>query len=217
MKTISNLKSVLLCSALLLASSLPVHAVVDVEGGLENEGGARVKSKPVDVKVTVPEFIILHYHSSLGLTFDTPTTEALDEGSNKMNVTWNGVVYGNDEIETGDLRGANLELDNDIVTVSIPNVWAVRGFAPNGKANVSIAIPQGGDKLTRDGTDSVIEMSNMKVTEGKSSGSEIDVELKGIAKKRATRGGVAMDLDFIRTSHSGQHTGGLYEITATTI
>lgn len=214
MNTVNKLKSTLLGAAILLAAATPAQAIA-IHG--DDEGaGASVKSKPVEVSATVPEFIILHYHSSIDMTFDTPSTEAIDEGGNKMNVTWNGVVYNNEEIETSELRDAtNLELNNDIVNVSVPNVWAVRGFAPNGKANVRIAFLNGKNKLNRE--ESVIEMSSLEVTEGESSGSDIDVPLRGIAKSRATTGGISMDLDFMKTTLSGKHTGGLYEITATTI
>ena len=209
MKTIGKLKSALLCSALLLAFSLPVHAV----------SSTSVTSGNVNVKVTVPEFIILHYYSSLDLTFDTPNPsgQALDEGENAMNVGWDGSTSGNTSIPL--TQTGNPELDgNSTVTVSIPNVWAVRGFAPNGKANVTITSLT--SQLTKDGSKSVIDVSALDVTAvsgSSNSNGGIDVPLNGIAKTKASRGGVTMDLDFKNTTQSGEHTGALYTITATAI
>lgn len=211
MKKLNMLTSTLLCSAILMASVLPMNTATakpEENSGASTSGTAKVSA-------TLPEFIILHYYSVIDLNFDTPSSEIIDEGSNAMNVTWAGNVYENDELKPEDLMDAKLELDNDLVTVSLPNVWAVRGFAPNSKAKVSIEIPDGGDELKKD--KSVIEMSNMNVTEGNNSGSSLDVELNGIAKSRATTGGITMDLDFMKTTRSGEHTGGLYKITAQTI
>lgn len=203
------LKSMLLSSAILAAIALPMNGSVALAAKNASTSG---KAK---VSATLPEFIILHYYSTLELNFDKPSSETIDEGDNTMNVTWSGIVNGNDELNPKNLRDAKTALDNDRVKITLPNVWAVRGFTPNGKAQVSIEVPKSGEKLKR-GT-SVINMSNVKVTNGKRSGKSIKVDLKGIAKNRATTGGVAMDLDFIKTTRSGKHTGGLYKITAKTI
>lgn len=213
MKKLNMLKSAVLCSAILMAGVLPVNTAKAI--ATPGENSAASTSGTAKVTATLPQFIILHYHSAIDLNFDTPSSETIDEGNNAMNVTWAGSVYGNTELAPEDLRDAKLELNNDLVTVSLPNVWAVRGFAPNGKAKVSIEIPDGGDELKQD--KSIIEMSNMNVTEGKNSGSSLDVELNGIAKSRATTGGVTMDLNFMKTTRSGEHTGSLYKITAKTI
>lgn len=211
MNNLNMLKSMLLSSAILTATALPMNiatAKPEENSGASTSGTAKVSA-------TLPEFIILHYYSVIDLNFDTPSSEAIDEGSNAMNVTWAGSVYDNDELKPENLTDAKLELDNDLVTVSLPNVWAVRGFAPNGKAKVSIEIPEGGDALKQQS--SIIEMSSMNVTQGNNTSTSLDVELNGIAKSRATTGGVTMDLDFMKTTRSGEHTGGLYKITAQTI
>lgn len=209
MKTVRMLKSMLLNAAVITAVALPVNgSAAFAAKNTSTSGEAKVSA-------TVPEFIILHYYSALELNFDKPSAEAIDEGDNSMNVAWSGIVNGNDELKPKNLKDAKLELDNDLVTVTLPNVWAVRGFSPKGKAEISIAIPNKGKSMKRG--KSVIEMSNSKVTQGKSSGKSIKVDLKGIAKNRATIGGVTMDLDFMKTTRSGEHTGGLYKITAKTI
>ena len=211
MKTI-KLNSALLCSALLLAFSLPVHASSSQVSGT-------VTSNPVNVNVTVPEFIILHYYSSLDLTFATDS-QALDEGTNTMNVGWDDSIEGNSPIVA--TQDADTELDvNSTVTVSIPDVWAVRGFAPNGKATVTIN--SNATQLTKQNTSgatlSTIGVSDVGVTDESnvSSGTSIDVTLNGIAKSTASKGGVTMGLNFANTTQSGAHTGAVYTITATAI
>jgi len=149
------------------------------------------------------------------MNFATPETESIDEGSNKMDAAWNGIVSNNSELSQKNLKDAVLELDGNLTTVSIPNVWAVRGFSASGTAGVSIAIPVGKNTLSRE--TSKIAISNAKVTSGGSSSSSLTVPLNGIARSRATLGGVEMDLNFVNTSLSGLHTGGQYTITASTI
>ncbi|MCW8797279.1 MAG: hypothetical protein OQK67_09480 [Chlorobium sp.] len=209
MKTISTIKSLLAGAILFAAVVLPITAT---EAPAATRASASGQAK---VSTTLPEFIILHYYSDLELNFETPSSEALDEGDNSMNVAWSGIVNGNDELKPNDLKDAKLELDKDLVTVALPNVWAVRGFSPNGKASISIEIPNNGKTLKKG--PSIIAMSNSKVTQGKTSGKSINVALNGIAKSRATTGGVTLDLDFMKTTRSGKHTGGLYKITAKTI
>lgn len=211
MKNLNMIKPMLLSSAILMAGALPLNTAAakpDENSSASTNGTAKVSA-------TLPQFIILHYYSAIELNFDTPASETIDEGKNIMNVTWAGSVYDNDELKPEELKDAKLELDNDLVTVSLPNVWAIRGFAPNGKAKVSIEIPEGGDELKQQS--SIIEMSSMNVTQGNNTGTSLDVELNGIAKSRATTGGVTMDLDFMKTTRSGEHSGGLYKITAETI
>ena len=209
MKTSHMLKSMLLYAAVIATIALPLHASTAFAAKNASASGE------AKVSTTLPEFMILHYYSSLELNFEKPSSETIDEGDNAMNVAWSGIVNGNDELTPKNLKDAKLDLDNDLVTVTLPNVWAVRGFSPNGKAEISIVIPNNGKSMKRG--KSVIEMSNPKVIQGKSSGKSIKVDLKGIAKNRATRGGVTMNLDFMKTTRSGQHNGGLYKITAKTI
>ena len=209
MKTFHMFKSMLVSAALFIAAALPMNGTEALAAKKSSSSGE------AKVSATLPEFIILHYYSALELNFEKPSSETIDEGDNSMNVAWSGIVNDNDELKPKNLRDAKLELDNDLVTVSLPDIWAVRGFSPNGKAEISIEIPNNGKTLKRG--KSVIEMSNSKVTEGKKSGKSIKVDLNGIAKSRATTGGVIMDLDFMKTTRSGEHTGGLYKITAKTI
>ncbi len=166
------------------------------------------------VKANIPEFIVLHYYSALTLNFDTPTSEALDEGSADFKVSWEGSATGSG-LSTANLMDATLELGSGKTSVTLGNVWAVRGFSESGNAEVSITIPSGFNVLKNG--ESQIGMSNVKVTDGSSTGSTIRTNLGGIAKSSATFGGVLMELDFSRTNRSGSHVGGKYTITASTI
>ncbi|ASQ90401.1 hypothetical protein CHL67_05210 [Prosthecochloris sp. GSB1] len=198
------------------ASVALVSALVTNTAFAVKPGGNSGQSSSGTAKVTanIPEFIVLHYYSALTLNFETPTAEALDEGDKEFNVSWTGEATG-DGLSTASLMDAKLELSSGMTTVNLGNVWAVRGFSKSGNAEVSITIPSGGDIL-RNGN-SQIGMSNVRVTDGSSTGSSIRTNLGGIAKSSATFGGVLMELDFSKTNRSGSHNGGQYTITASTI
>jgi hypothetical protein len=206
MKTISRLKTLLLGAALLATVSCPLTANAIVVAGRSSSGTA-------EVTASVPEFIVLHYYSTIALTFTTPDTEALNQGSNSMNVAWDGTTSNGASLAAGNLMTAKLEIDGNKTNVKLDNVWAVRGFSKSGNATVAITLPN--SKMVLESSE--IGISNAKVTDGTSTDSSITTKLNGITKKGATIGGVQMDLDFSKTSLSGNHTGGQYMITATTI
>ncbi len=191
-----------------LASILATPAFAVAEKSGQSSSGT------AELTANIPEFIVLHYYGTLSLNFETPTSEALNEGDATMKVAWDGSSSGN-ELETSSLMNAKLELDGTTTTVTLNNVWAVRGFSKSGNAEVSVTIPSGGDKLTRD--KSTIKMSNAKVSDGKKTGTSIETNLGGIAKSAATIGSILIDLDFSETTLAGSHSGGKYTITAETI
>lgn len=195
-------------AVILVLSFSAGNAYAVVEGGTQSSKGT------AKVTANVPQFIVLHYYSSLTLNFETPTSEALDQGDNTMTVSWEGAASG-DQLSTANLMDAKLELDGTKTTVKMPNVWAIRGFSKSGNAEVTVTIPSGGDVLANG--ESKISMSNVKVNDGKNSGSSIKTNLGGIAKSSATFGGIELDLDFSKTNRSGSHSGGQYTITASTI
>lgn len=205
MTTINKIKAMLLGAAII--ASAPTVAPAMVIAGASTDATASVNA-------TLPEFIILHYYSTLNLNFATPTSEKVDENSNSLDVTWDGSTKGGELVKES-LGSAVLELDGDATTVHIPNVWSVRGFASKGMANISVTIPEGGDRMVL-GT-SEIGLSNVLVSSEKGTGASVDVELNGIARSRATTGGIDMNLDFRNARLSGTHTGGKYTITASTI
>ena len=178
--------------------------------GLSSQALAASTSGTTNVSVRVPEFIVLHYYSNITLNFDTPTSEAIDEGNNSVAVDWNGNSNGS-ELDANSLMNASI--DGTKTSVKLSNVWAVRGFSKSGNARVEVSVPS--DKM-QNGS-SAITMSNVKVSDNAQSGSSITTKLNGISKSKASTGNIEMDLDFSKTTRSGSHSGGQYTITATTI
>ena len=178
--------------------------------GLSSQALAASTSGTTNVSVRVPEFIVLHYYSNIILNFDTPTSEAIDEGNNSVAVDWNGNSNGS-ELDANSLMNASI--DGTKTSVKLSNVWAVRGFSKSGNARVEVSVPS--DKM-QNGS-SAITMSNVKVSDNAQSGSSITTKLNGISKSKASTGNIEMDLDFSKTTRSGSHSGGQYTITATTI
>ena len=177
---------------------------------LSSQALAAKTSGTTNVSVRVPEFIVLHYYSNITLNFATPTSEAIDEGSNSVDADWNGNANGS-ELDANSLMNASI--DGTSTTVKLNNVWAVRGFSTSGNAKVEVTVPS---NTLKNGS-SAITMSNVKVSDNAQSGSSITTKLNGISQNRATTGNIEMDLDFSNTTRSGSHTGGQYTITATTI
>ena len=177
---------------------------------LSSQALAATTCGTTDVCVRVPEFIVLHYYSNITLNFDTPTSEAIDEGNNNVDADWNGNAEG-DELDANSLMSASI--NGTKTSVKLNNVWAVRGFSTSGNARVEVTVPS---NTLKNGS-SAITMSNVKVSDSAQSGSSITTKLNGISQNRATTGNIEMDLDFSKTTRSGSHTGGQYTITATTI
>jgi hypothetical protein len=202
MTTPSKIRSLAAAIILTIAMATPAMAVVSTSG-------------TTNVSVTVPEFIILHYYSSVTLNFATPDSEALNEGSNSVDASFDGTTTGGTELAEANLMNAALELDGSKTTVKLSNVWAVRGFSASGSARVEVAIPAGKATMSREGSE--ISVSNVKVGDNSSTGSSITTRLNGITRSNATFGNIEMDLDFSKTTRSGLHTGAQYTITATTI
>ena len=186
--------------------------VIALLTGLSSQALAASTSGTTNVSVRVPEFIVLHFYSTITLNFDAPTAEAIDEGSYDAEADWNGNT-NSAGLDANSLMNASLELDATQTNVTLNNVWAVRGFSKSGNARIEVSVPSG--KLQNGSSE--ITMSNVKVSDDAQSGSSITTKLNGISKQRATTGNIEMDLDFSNTSRSGSHTGGQYTITATTI
>ena len=201
MTTPSKIRSLAAAIILTIASAVPAMAATT--------------SGTTNVSVTVPEFIILHYYSSVTLNFATPDSESLDEGSSSVDASFDGTTTGGTELAEANLMNAALELDGSKTTVKLSNVWAVRGFSASGSARVEVAIPAGKSTMSREGSE--ISVANVKVGDNSSTGSSITTRLNGITRSNATFGNIEMDLDFSKTTRSGLHTGAQYTITATTI
>ncbi len=203
----NTIKNIIITAIIFTGMSLSAKAFATTTEGASTRGTA-------DLSANIPEFIVLHYYSTIAMDFATPTAESLDEGKLELDADWKGNTAGN-ELNTKSLMGADLELDNTKTTVILKNVWAVRGFSQNGNAKISIDIPSGQDKMTKGNSEIVV--SNVKVSDNNSKSAEITTSLKGIAKAKATIGSVEMDLDFTNTTIAGDHTGAKYTLTASTI
>lgn len=180
--------------------------------GLSSQALAASTSGTTNVSVRVPEFIVLHFYSTITLNFDAPTAEAIDEGNSEVDADWNGNTNATG-LDANSLMNASLELDGTQTSLKLNNVWAVRGFSKSGNARIDVTVPS--DKLQNGSSE--ITMSNVRVSDDAQSGSSITTKLNGISKQRATTGNIEMDLDFSNTTRSGNHSGAQYTITATTI
>jgi hypothetical protein len=198
-----HIEAILLCAAISLGTA----------GNASCEGNS--SSGSADISANIPDFIVLHFYSSLNLNFATPSSEAIDEGNNTLNVSWKGETSGGSELAAGKLMGATMELDGTNTSVRIPNVWAVRGFSKDGAASVAVTVPKGKEILSNG--ESRIIISNVQVTDNSNTGSSIKTGLNGISRSKATIGSILMDLNFEQTNRSGQHSGGQYTITASTL
>lgn len=206
--TIMNtIKNIIIAAIIFTGMSFSAKAFATPVEGVTTTG-------TTDLSATIPEFIVLHYYSTVAMDFATPTAESLDEGKLELDADWKGSTTGN-ELNTKNLMKADLELDNTKTTVTLKNVWAVRGFSKNGNAKISIALASGHDKMKKENSEIVV--SNVKVSDNTSTSAEITTSLKGIAKAKATVGSVEMDLDFTNTTIAGNHTGAKYTLTASTI
>lgn len=166
-----------------------------------------------NISIKLPDLIILHYYSGLTLNFEE-FSSTKDRGTAEFDVQWNG----NAESSSG-ITDENTELDlPDVVSLELPNVWAIRGLSPSGNAKVSISLSN--NILTSGNSKIVIEEGegNIQIKDNEGhSGTTINTSLKGIAASEATVGNVRITLNFSETTKSGLHTGGQYKITAETI
>jgi len=166
-----------------------------------------------NISIALPDLIILHYYSGLTLNFEE-FSSSIDRGSADFDVQWNG-----DAESSSELNEENTELDlPDLVSLQLPNVWAIRGLSPSGSAKVSIAL---NNNILTSGTSRIIieeGEGNIEIEDNQGhSGTSINTSLKGIAGSEATIGNVRITLNFSETTRAGLHTGGQYKITAETI
>ncbi len=166
-----------------------------------------------NLSIELPDLIILHYYSGLTLNFEEFSSSE-DLGSAEFDVLWNGEAES-----TSELTDENTELDlPDLVSLQLPNVWAIRGLSPSGNAKVSISLNN--NILTSGPSRIIIEEGegNIEIEDNAGhSGTTINTSLKGIATSEATVGNVRITLNFSETTRAGLHTGGQYKITAETI
>jgi hypothetical protein len=175
---------------------------------------AASKSGSTDVSIVLPDCIILHYYSTLTLNFSDKNGAVDQGGNNNWNVAWSGAANGGNQLSASSIY----QILPDLVTVTIPNAWAIRGLSPSGNAKVTMTVvnntlTSGASKITiKNGAGDTLISDN-----GGHSGTSITTSLNGITTSQATMGNVKMTLDFSQTNRAGAHSGGQYKITAETI
>ena len=188
-------------------------------GAPATAGAAQTATGSSTVTVTVPDVIILDYFSSINLALAGQT-----ESHEHSTYSQSAIASGDQSFNgTGYLATANLAtasaaaLNGSDVTLTMQNVWAVRGFSSTGKATVSVTGP---GSLTKSSSNSSIAVSKLQVmVDGaatSTANNSITTNLNGIQKANATMGDVIMGLNFTNTSLSGDYTGSI-TITAVTI
>lgn len=172
---------------------------------------AKAASGSTDVTVTLPNILILHYLSSLTLSFDG-TDRVYKEGG----LTSESVTLGTSATLDAELE-STADWDGDSVTLTVQNSWAVRGF---GTANVYASSTS--PTLALSGTTSSIGMGAFSVsqTDGSGAGTStvpLEIDLDGIGWDKAKIGGVSFTLDLSSATDDGTYTGGSYTITANSV
>jgi hypothetical protein len=201
-----NLKSPFLALALLAMLSIVCLTTPASE--------ASTKTGSTTVSITLPDCIILHYYSALNLKFEE-YSQAVDQGgSGTWNVQWSGAADGGSQLSASTIQ----DVLPGTVTMTIPNVWAVRGLSPSGNAKVTITVVNnqlvsGSSKIT------ILNGAGQTQIDDNAghSGTSINTSLNGLTTSTATIGNVLMTLDFSQTNMAGAHSGGQYKITAETI
>jgi hypothetical protein len=197
-----NIRAGLILAASAALSLYPPHA------------RAATKTGSTTVSIVLPDLIILHYYSALNLTFEQ-YTQSVNEGSaGTYNVQWTGTTDSGGSMTTSSIK----DVLPGTVSMTIPNVWAVRGLSPTGNAQVTISVLN--SQLVA-GSSKVSIVTGSGLTEindnAGHSGTVITTPLNGITAANATIGNVKMTLDFSQTKLAGAHTGGQYMITAVTL
>ncbi len=199
--------------------SIAMGAVL-LASGYGTTHAASIATPAVPVILNVPDTIILHYISSI--TINVPSNNGvearIDEGSGTWSATGLSLTASSDELATTNLGNTTPELSGALQNITIPNVWAVRGFSPTGTASVSIA-PTGTTLTHSEGpTGGEITIINQTVkTSTVAAGSPITVPLLGIKKTSATIGDVNLTFNFDNAIKSGAYSGGGYYITGMTL
>jgi flagellin-like hook-associated protein FlgL len=173
---------------------------------------AATKTGTTNITIVLPDLVILHYFSDLTLSFEQYSQSVNEGTAGSYNVQWTGTTEGGNAMTTSSIK----DVLPGIVSMTIPNAWAVRGLSPSGNARVEISV---GEELLTSGNSRIrILSNNIEINDNAGhSGKSITTALDGIAATSATIGNVKMTLDFSETSLAGAHTGGSYMITATTL
>jgi len=175
-------------------------------------------SGSTDIKVNLPDIIILHYISDITLNFGSDIGQSANESGASWTVAWDGATSdGSGELPGGNLDDTSNELGAiSTIDVTLPNVWAIRGLSSIGTATVEIA---GGNATLANGTSSSIALSDFTVSGSGNTSASITADLNGLHKTTATVGDVNLKMDVSAAALSGLYdtSGTEYTITATAI
>ncbi len=162
------------------------------------QASAATSTGTTTLSVTIPPFAILYYPTSIAMTLkdksvaggvDTAQSLTYDESTDAVSAV----------ISPG-------SAPSNSATITLPNVWAVRGLSTGG--NATVAISSTASTLTNTGG-GTISIGTLKVNNTAGSAT---VALSGMT---AVTGSVGMNIDMSNATKSGTFTGGSYTLTMT--
>lgn len=170
----------------------------------------------VNVNVSVPPVIIVHYFTAHTITFPETAINQGEAASAGWSATFAAAstLTGGSDIETTHTN-AFLDSSSNVVSVTLPKVWAVRGWSTTGNSTVSVT----GTPSTITGpAGSTITMGSAEVGYGSSYAVSLNnIPLNGLGWNTATSGNLRFTLDFTNTTRAGSHTGGVLTLTAASV
>ena len=170
------------------------------------------------VSIDIPDIVILHYFSTVDVTIDATAMGSYLTGG--VNTVDEGNVTGTAAENAGrfemDLAIAPTALTGDPANavLLLQNAWGVRAISlgnPNSETDLAITVAN--PTLSNGG--SQIAIVGATVDDGATAGASIQFASPGLAPPRT--GDVELTLNFSNTTDAGQHTGGIFTLTATNI
>jgi hypothetical protein len=188
-KHLKNFKNISIAALAGLSLLAPVHAAL-----------AAQSVGTTTLTVTIPPFAILYYPNSIAMTLKDKTDA---DGVN----TSQNLLY-NEETGAMDLEVDPGTAPSNSTSITLANVWAVRGLSTGGNATVAITSTASTLTLSNGGT---ISIGTLKVNNTETSAT---VALTGMTP---VKGSVGMTIDMANATRSGTFTGGSYTLTVTVI
>jgi hypothetical protein len=181
------------------------------------KASAVVATGNINVSVTVPPVIIVHYFSSQTIVFPETAINRFEGAASDWSSTFAATasISGGSDITAVTPTNTFLDSSSNVVSVTLPKVWAVRGWSTNGNATVAVTI--GTAAISGPGSSS-ITMGSAEVGFGTSHGASLTtIPLNGLSWGTASSGDLRFTLDFTGTKRAGTHTGGVITLTATSV
>lgn len=173
---------------------------------------AASQSGSTTVTVSMPEYLVLHYYSAIGINFTAASAASSSTGSFELSWTDLGASASTELAASASATGPAS------TTVTLENAWALAGLSSSGTASVEIS---GDSSFDKAGSASSIAVSDYRVATdagvgGSVEGQQVTTRLRGVGSEAGTVGDVKMNLDFSNTTQAGSHTG-TFTIVAQTI